>query len=216
MIKISSLARCLLLCTFLLFSASLLIMRTSAFLEPASDGTDPSKDSPASINILQVYLTNNGTHFQFMIKCRSAPTPNPATIYRVFLDTKEDGATSGTYIGADYCLEAKDDTYLYEWDGNAWTQKSPIKIQIDHDDKKIFLTAKLDDIGYPGYVENSIGIVVETIQPLSNQRDRAPDDGNYAVIHEVIPELPWPTPLVFIPAVGATIYVLYSRGFRKK
>jgi len=206
-----------LLCVVLFLSASLLTVSVYAnYIDPPFlVGTDPSKDSPASIDILEVYLTNNGTHFRFILKCRSVPTPNPATAYRVFLDTKSEGALSGTYIGADYYLEAKDVSYLYEWNGFSWKQKSPVEVQIDHNDKTISLTAKLEDIGYPGYVENTVGIVVETIQPIDNQRDRAPDTGNYTIIREDIPELPWPTPLVFVPALMATVYVVYVRKFKK-
>jgi len=199
----------------LFFPASIFLAHASGFLEPILLGTDPSKDSPASIDILEIYLTNNGTHFQFIVKCRSVPEPSPATSYHVYLDTKEGGATDGTYIGADYYLEAKDDSYLYEWRDNTWKRKSRIEFQIDHDDKTIALTAELVDIGYPGNVKETIGVVVATFQPSNNLRDRAPDTGYFPIAHEVIPELPWPTPLVFIPAVIATITILCLRRLKK-
>jgi hypothetical protein len=42
--------------------------------------------------------------------------------------------------------------------------------------------------------------------------------GDWAIAyisHEVIPELPWPTPIIFVPAVVATVYVLYNWRFKR-
>jgi hypothetical protein len=33
------------------------------------------------------------------------------------------------------------------------------------------------------------------------------------ICHEVVPELPWPTPVVFVPAVAVAVYVIYRRRF---
>ena len=42
-------------------------------------------------------------------------------------------------------------------------------------------------------------------------------DMAYATIsHQVIPELPWPTPLVFIPAVTVAVYAIYKRRFKQR
>lgn len=193
---------------------TLMINPANAYLTPFLIGTDPVKDSPASMDIVEVYLTNNGTHFQFIVKCRSVPIPSYSSVYRVYLDTKSGGAATGVYIGADYYLEAKDDSYLYEWNGGIWMQKSPIESQVDSENKTISLTAKLDDIGYPNDVLDTIGIVAATFKHLSKLRDKAPDTDNYTIAHNVIPELPWPTPLVFIPAVVATVYFIYNRRFQ--
>jgi hypothetical protein len=41
--------------------------------------------------------------------------------------------------------------------------------------------------------------------------------GDWAIAyisHEVIPELPWPMPVIFVPAVVATVYVLYNWRFK--
>jgi len=41
-------------------------------------------------------------------------------------------------------------------------------------------------------------------------------DWAYACIsHEVIPELPWPTPLIFVPAIAVTVYTIYRRRFKQ-
>ena len=203
----------------IILNLALMITPVSGYLTPILIDTDPTMDSPASIDILEVYLTNNGTHFRFIIKCRSVPYPSKSTIYRVYLDTKSGGTPDGLYKGADYYLEAKDDSYLYEWKEKkkhgAWYKKSPIEVQIDPMNKTISLTASLSDIGYPKDVWPEVGIVVATFQPSNSLRDRAPDTGHYTVAHEVIPELPWPTPVVFIPAVVGTIYTIYRRRSRE-
>ena len=144
MSRLSFLARPISLSAFLLFFAFFSLANVFGYLEPILVGADSSKDSPASMDILEVYLTNNGTHFRFIVKCRSVPEPSPTTAYRVYLDSKSGaGATDGIYSGADYYLEAKDDSYLYEWRDQTWKKKSPIEFQIDHDDKIISLTAEL-------------------------------------------------------------------------
>jgi len=38
-------------------------------------GTDPSGDAhPASLDILKVYIANNGTHFKFILECKGRPS----------------------------------------------------------------------------------------------------------------------------------------------
>jgi len=69
-------------------------------------------------------------------------------------------------------------------------------------------------LDYPNGVGDPVGIVVTTQQPLSKIRDRAPDSGRYEVSHEVVPELPWPTPIIFIPSVVFSVYMIYRRRFR--
>ncbi|RLG95874.1 hypothetical protein DRO29_05400, partial [Candidatus Bathyarchaeota archaeon] len=46
--------------------------------------------------------------------------------------------------------------------------------------------------------------------------DRAPNTGAYFIPSYVIPELPWPTPLIFIPAVITTIYFIYKWKFARR
>jgi len=215
MSRLSFLARPIALSAFLLFFAFSPLANVFGYLEPILVGADLSKDSLASMDILEVYLTNNGTHFRFIVKCRSVPEPSATTAYQVYLDIKSGaGSTDGIYSGADYYLEAKDDSYLYEWRAGAWKEKSPIEFEIGHDEKIISLTAELSDIGYQNNVDETIGIVVATSEPSNNLWDRAPDTGDYAIAHEVIPELPWPTPLVFILAVIATISILHITRFK--
>jgi len=113
-IRSRHLTRHLLLYTFLPFSTCLSITNTKALLEPTSIGSPPSKGSPASMDILEVYITNNGVQFGFIVECRSVPTSR-------------------------------------------------------------------------------------------NVRDGARDTEDYALPHVVIPELPWPTPLAFMPALVATV-----------
>ncbi|MEM2888482.1 MAG: hypothetical protein QXI71_05645 [Candidatus Bathyarchaeia archaeon] len=185
-----------------------------AYIAPILIGTDPKKDaSPESVDILEVYLTNNGTHFRFIIECSTTPQPSNIRSYCVFLDTKAGGATGGPYVGADFCLMSAKESGLLEWSADGWSYKAPIEVNIVGN--SIYLTARLSDIGYPDDCQETIGIVAATFQPLGSLRDRAPDTGNYSVSHEVIPELPWPTPLIFVPAVAATVYYISKRRFKK-
>ncbi len=205
--------------TIVFFSALLLLASSStspvyAFITPILIGTDPKKDaSPASVDILSVYLTNNGTHFRFIIECGATPEPSGTRSYCVFLDTKAGGSTRQPYKGADFYLMGGGLSGLYEWVAGGWSYKSSISVNIVGN--SIYLTARLSDIGYPGNCQNTIGIVAATFQPLGSLRDRAPNKNNYSVNHEVIPELPWPTPLIFVPAVAATVYYISKRRFKK-
>jgi len=172
---------------------------------------DPKKDAnPASMDILKVSIANNGTHFRFIIKCRAKPEPSLIRSYYVWLNTTNGDAP-------DYCLVAGGISGLYEIKVEGGKIKlnltAPIEIQVKG--KSIYLTAKLEDINYPGGVEEMVGVVVTTQQPLLKVRDRAPDSGVYYVPHEVIPELPGFTPFVFIPSVIMAIYLIYRRKFKQ-
>ncbi|MBS7614454.1 hypothetical protein KEJ18_01785 [Candidatus Bathyarchaeota archaeon] len=185
-----------------------------AYITPILIGTDPKKDAtPASVDIVKVYLTNNGTHFRFILECSTTPEPSGIRSYCVFLDTKAGGATGGTYRGADFLLMGGGLSGLYEWGAGGWRYKSSIEVNIVGN--SIYLTARLSDIGYPDNCQEMIGIVAATFQPLGSLKDRAPNKGNYSVSHEVIPELPWPTPLIFVPVVAATVYYISKRRFKK-
>ena len=204
---------------FTLFTISALTPQVSvaqAFIEPILLGSDPrgdEKGGPATVDILAVFLTNNGTHFTFVIKCRVGPEPSGVRAYCIYLDTKGGGATYGTYKGADYCLQGGGASGLYEWILGNWTYKSAIDVQLIGN--SIYLTASLSDIGYPGNVKEGIGVVAATYQPLHMLRDRAPDKCHYLVAHKVIPELPGLTLFIFIPVVLTTVYMIRSRRFKQ-
>jgi len=173
-------------------------------------GEDSNKDAnPASVDILAVYLTNNGTHFTFIIECRATPAPSLVRSYTVWMNTTNGDAP-------DYCLVAGGVSGLYEVHkkGHSIKLKYKAPIEVTIEGKSIFLTANLDDINYPGGVGDSVGVVVTTQQPLFKVRDRAPDSGMFCVSHKVIPELPGFTLFLFIPSVIVTIYFIYIRKFR--
>jgi len=202
-------------------------------------GTDPSGDAhPASLDILKVYIANNGTHFKFILRCRGTPAPSFLRAYIVWMDTK-----GGPF--PDYCLVADGISGLYEIivvDGTIIIRyKAPIVVTVE--DKRIHLMAKLSDIEYPSGVKETVGVVATTHQftlkgkeapgrsPFGNGtlpkgpgyipkiphfkiKDRAPDTGRYTVAREVIPELPGITPLIFIPSVIIAIYIIYKKKFQ--
>jgi len=202
-------------------------------------GTDPSGDAhPASLDILKVYIANNGTHFKFILECRGTPAPSFFKVYIVWMDTK-----GGPF--PDYCLVADGISGLFEIvvvDGTVIIRyKAPIVVTVE--DNRIHLMAKLSDIEYPSGVKEIVSVVATTHQftlkgkkaptrsPFGNGtlpkgpeyipkiphfkiKDRAPDTGRYTVAREVIPELPGITPFIFIPSVIIAIYIIYKKKFQ--
>jgi len=202
-------------------------------------GTDPSGDAhPASLDILKVYIANNGTHFKFILECRGTPAPSFFRAYIVWMDTK-----GGSF--SDYCLVADGLSGLYEIkvvDGTIIIRyKAPKVVTVE--DKRIHLMAKLSDIEYPSGVKEIVGVIATTYQftpkgkkaptrspfgdgtipkgpedipkiPHFKIKDRAPDTGRYTVAREVIPELPGITPFIFIPSVIIAIYIIYKKKFQ--
>lgn len=216
--ELSSLRRRFLVLLFCFFALSSLTSETHALPDPIQLGDDPSRDAdPASVDILKVSMMNNGTHLTFIIECRSAPAPSSVRTYRIWLDTNENGgATTGPYIGADWYIQGGGAPGLYDCSGEESADTSTYKasIEVKVYGKSICLTAGLSDIGYPGNVKETVGIVASTHQPAAMLKDRTPDTGHYSVVHEVIPELPWPTPLVIMPAIVAAIIMIYRQRFR--
>jgi len=216
--ELPSLKRRFLVLLFCFFALSSLTSETHALPDPIQMGDDPSRDAnPASVDILKVSMVNNGTHLTFILECRSAPAPSSVRTYGIWLDTNENGgATTGPYIGADWYIQGGGAPGLYDSSGEesttTLTYKAPIEVKVHG--KSIYLTTGLSDIGYPGNVKETVGIVASTHQPVAMLKDRAPDTEHYSVVHEVIPELPWPTPMVIVPAIAAAIFMIYRQRFR--
>ena len=105
----------------LALSPSIGIVQAS-FIEPILVGEDPKDAKPDLIDIRKVYLTNNGTHFRFIVECEG--TPDTKKEYWVYLDTKDGGAGADTYEGADFYLQGGGTKPgLYEWVSGEWTYK---------------------------------------------------------------------------------------------
>ena len=220
---------------FLLVSILILPNATLSLAKKTKDdfiktliGEDPKKDAdPASVDILKVYIANNGTHFEFIIKCQGKPSPSAMRAYVAWVDTKGDPKL-------DYCLVADGISGLFEVkikDGIIILKyKAPIVVKVKG--KSIYLMTSLENIDYPDGVKDVVGVVVTTHQiPFKEDssevknapkipgflvKDRAPDSGRYQVDHEVIPELPGFTPFIFIPSVVLSVYVIYRRKFKKE
>ena len=186
---------------------------SAEFSEEFEFGTDGEKDAmPASVDILKVYISNNGTHFRFIIKCSAKPSPSSVRSYVVWLDTKDEEEM-------DYCLVAGGESGLYrisiDEDGEvSMTLVAPIEVEVHK--KSIYLTANLDDIEYSAPTfKNQVDVVVTTHQPLTKLRDRAPDSGRYSVNYADIPEVPSFTLFIFIPSVLAAIYIINKYKFKQ-
>ena len=195
-------------------------------------GEDPEGDAnPASVDILKVYIANNGTHFGFIIKCRGKPSPSITRAYVVWMDTKGDQ-------NPDYCLVAEGISGLFEVkiiDGHIIIRyKAPIVVRVKG--KSIYLMTTLENIDYPDGVKEIVGVIVTTHQvPFKKNsskaenssevknapklpgffvKDRAPDSGRYEVYHDVVSEFPGITPLIFVPSILLCTYIIYKRKSR--
>jgi len=216
--ELASLGRCSLVLLSCFLALSSLTGEAGALQDPIQLGDDPSGDAdPGSMDILIVQMVNNGTHLTFILECRTVPAPSSVRTYGIWLDTEENsGATAGPYIGADWYVQGGGVPGLYEVGGDESTTlvyRAPIEVEVRA--KSIRLSVSLSDIGYPQDVKGTVGVVATTHQPVARLRDRSPDLEHYSVAHEVIPELPWPTPLFFIPAIGATILTVYRWKFKQ-
>jgi len=172
-------------------------------------GEDPRDAEPAYMDILEVYMTNNGTCLQFVINCRERPKPSHNRLYVVWLDTKGDDEP-------DYCLAASNINGLYK----VTIKRKSVRLkyvaptEVEVEGCSIYLTVKLCDIKYPNGVKDTVGIMVTTHKPLPKIVDRAPDSGRYLVDHKVVSGLPNSTILIFIPSLILSIYMIYQRKFK--
>jgi len=170
---------------------------------------DPRDVEHAYMDILEVYMTNDGTYLQFVINLRERPKPSLNRLYTVWLDTKGNDKP-------DYCLAASNVNALYKVTVKRGSIRlkylAPIEVEVEGN--SITLTVRLSDIKYPNGVKDTVGIVAATHNPLAKIVDRAPDSGRCLVDHRVVSELPHFTILIFIPSLIISIYIIYRCKFR--
>ena len=106
---------------------------------------------------------------------------------------------------------------LQKWDGSRWVYVEDITITEGTNPYSIVFNFSLQGIANPDIMQDTNAWFVEYYgyNQYEFEVDRAPNTGAYFIPSYVIPELPWPTPLIFIPAVTLTVYYLYKRRFRK-
>lgn len=164
----------------------------------------------AKADKLCIFFTNDGTHAYFKEMLAASPDPSSFT-YTVYLDKP-----AGDTYPQDFRLVYSSGTAeLQSWDGSSWNYVEDIVVTTAGN--SLTFNVSLQSIANLAieqdtnvwfaeyYGSNSFGQVV----------DRAPNTGSYFISSEVIPELPWPTPLIFVPAVVAAVFIIYKRGFKR-
>ncbi|MFQ6095502.1 MAG: hypothetical protein ACE5NN_05105 [Candidatus Bathyarchaeia archaeon] len=160
-----------------------------------------------------VYFFNNGTHAFFNITLSGQPDPSSFT-YVVYLDKPRHRRYKADFR----LIYTSDGAELQIWDREeGWVEKEDtITVTDSTSPNSLCFNVSLNSIANPDVQENT-ELWFETYYGGDNYTtvlDRAPDKREYFISSEVIPELPWPTPLVFIPAVALSIYILYRRRFK--
>lgn len=164
----------------------------------------------AAADLLHLCLHNDGTHFYF--KETFADTPNPSTFtYTVYLDKP----AQGRYPQDFRLVYSSHHTDLERWDGSNWRQVGDVTVTVDG--RSIVFSVPLSSIANPDIQEDTRVWVVQYLGCNSHEFevDRAPNAGSFFISSDVIPNLPWPTPLIFVPVVTASVYFIYKGMFKR-
>jgi len=107
---------------------------------------------------------------------------------------------------------------LQKWDGSKWVYVEDITITEGTNPYSIVFNFSLQGIANPDIMQDTNVWFVEYYgyNQYEFEVDRAPNTGAYFIPSYVIPELPWPAPLIFIPAVITTIYFIYKWKFARR
>ena len=105
---------------------------------------------------------------------------------------------------------------LHRWNGTEWEYVEDITIIEGTNPYSIVFKVNLSNIANPDIMQDTEVWFVEYYGPNSYELevDRAPNTGAYFIPYNVIPEMPWPTPIIVIPAIIITIYVIERRWRR--
>jgi len=191
---------------------------------------DPEEGPARTYDIIAEAYGNDGTYLYFKVQFELAKTTSSDDLH-IFLDVGWTTGGDANHVNADYALDTGTipasgswtGTFYY-WTGAAWASDGSKTVSAYYTTgltDTIEVYVKLSDIGYDPAGSGDMGVSFWSYDTAylpgdtANVDDKAPDAGVYTVSHAVIPELPWPMPLVFIPAVVATVYILYRRRFRQ-
>ena len=160
----------------------------------------------AAADKLGLYFHNDGTYAYFNETLLADPIPSTFT-YTVYLDKP----AGGRYPQDFRLAYSYDIAHLEKWDGSDWSHMENATVTVNG--RSIAFRVPLLSIANPGIQEDTKVLFVQYFGPNSYELvvDRAPDVGNYFISSNIIPNLPWPTPLIWITAVIATVYLMHSR-----
>jgi len=160
----------------------------------------------AAADNLGLYFHNDGTYAYFNETLLADPIPSTFT-YTIYLDKPAGGRHPQDFRLA-YSLDI---AHLERWDGSSWNYVEDITVAANG--RSIVFKVPLLSIANPSIQEDTKVSFVQYFGPNSYELvvDRAPDVGNYFIASNIIPNLPWPTPLIWITAVVATVYLMHTR-----
>ncbi len=158
-----------------------------------------------------LFFYNDGVYAYFKETLASTPDPSSFT-YTVYLDKPAEGTYPQDFRLVYSCGTAS----LQRWNGTSWNHLENISVELDSD--SITFNVSLSSMANPCILENTNVWFTEYLGANSYEYevDRAPNAGSYFIACEVIPELPWPTPLIFIPAVLSTVYLVQKKGYKER
>ena len=174
--------------------------------------SDPTGEAAPPGDITDLYFYNDGTYAYFKEELVAAPDIASYT-YTVYLDKP----AGGTYPQDYRIVYSSGASKLQNYSGSWADTGAPVIVMVGTSPPSITFTVAFSDVANPD-VQQDTGIRFVNYQganSFTTTLDAAPDYGNFVIYYEVIPELPWPTPLIFIPAVAATIFFIYKRRSKK-
>jgi len=163
----------------------------------------------AAADELGLYFHNDGTYAYFNETFVDDPIPSAFT-YTVYLDKPAERRYPKDFRLV-YSSDAAD---LERWDGSNWRHVEDIPVTVDG--RSVVFRVPLLSIANPDIQEDTKVWFVQYLgcDSYEFEVDWAPDVGNYFISSDVIPNLPWPTPLIFVSAVTASVYFIYKRMFK--
>jgi len=171
---------------------------------------DSAYSNYAEADKLCLYFYNDGAYAYFNETLAADPDPSSFT-YTVYLDKP----AGGTYPQDFRLVYSSGTAELQSWNGSNWNYVEEITVTVSNN--SIVFKVSLQSIANPNIQEDINLWFVDYYGSNSYEVevDRAPNTGSYFISSEIIPNLPWPTPPIFISAVVATICILYFRRFKE-
>lgn len=174
-------------------------------------------DPPDAADITSQDYTNDGTYFYVTMNLNGAPDTSSYT-YVVYMDYPANGT-----VNPDYRMVYSSGTSeLEQMSDSTWSYVKDITITVK-DTTKIEFKVALEDFGYPAGGNPDMHLWCATYdgansEPATgsdgaNMLDRDLVTGYYTLTHEQIPEIPWPLPLLFIPALVIAMYIIWRKKF---
>ncbi|MCW4023139.1 MAG: hypothetical protein NWF02_08290, partial [Candidatus Bathyarchaeota archaeon] len=156
-----------------------------------------------SVDKIDLYFYNDGTFAYFKETLLDAPDISAYT-YTIYIDKPAKGNTKPDFR----IVYSSGTSKLEKSHGSNWVYVEDVTVTTASSPYSICFNVSLSGIANPDIQQDTkIWFVeYEGANSFTTEVDRAPNTESYYIGSESIPELPWPMPLLFIPAVAGTIY----------